>query len=70
MKRHYSVGEAAKLKGCTRQAIHAAIKSERIEAVAEQVTKTVWKINGASLKSFTPNPNMKRSGRKSNGATD
>ena len=49
MKRngYITVNEAAKLKGCSRQAIHGAIKSERLEA--KTVESVVWLVSVKSL---------------------
>lgn len=58
-----TVAEAAKLKGCSRQAIHAAIKAGRIKGVAKIVETTLWKVDTRSLAGFIPNPNMRRNGR-------
>lgn len=59
-QRYITVGEAAKRKGCTRQAIHAAIKAERLEAEAEVVSKRVWKVCAKSLAELKVNPRMQR----------
>jgi hypothetical protein len=62
-KEMVTIAEAAKLKNCSRQAIHAAIRSNRLEGVPETVTTTIWHVTSKSLAQFKPNPNMQRSGR-------
>ncbi len=58
-----TINEAAKLKGVSRQAIHAAIASGKI-TVVERRQSTVRKyIAPAVLAAFHPNPKMKRAGR-------
>ena len=59
-----TVNEAARIKGCSRQAIHAAIKSNRLEAVPQTVVKTEWKVCPKSLAQLRINPNMRRQGRR------
>lgn len=60
-----TIAEAADLKGCSRQAIHAAIRAGRLKGVPERVEVVLWKVDSRSLDDFKPNPNMKRPGRKS-----
>lgn len=57
-----TINDAAKMKGVSRQAINAAIKSGKLETVTVDVPHT--RIVLSSLKKFEPNPNMKRAGRK------
>jgi len=61
-----TINEAAALKGISRQAIHAAIKSGKLETVTVEVPHI--RVVMASLKKFEPNPNMKRAGRPRNGS--
>jgi hypothetical protein len=65
MKRNdlITVNEAARIKGCSRQAIHAAIKSNRLEAVSKPVESVVWLVSTKSLANLVINPNMRREGR-------
>ena len=62
-KKYISVNEAARIKGCSRQAIHNAIQTNRLEAVAETVEKVEWKVSVVSLARLVINPNMRRVGR-------
>jgi len=64
MRRLITVSEAAKRKGVSRQAIHAAIRANKLEGVSEVVQKVIWKVTVTSLNGYEPNPNMKRPGRK------
>jgi hypothetical protein len=57
-----TINDAAKLKGISRQAIHAAIRAGKLETVTVDVPHK--RVVLASLKKFQPNPNMKRAGRK------
>jgi hypothetical protein len=57
-----TINDAAKLKGVSRQAIHAAIKAGKLQTIT--IDQPVTRIIFASLKKFEPNPNMKRAGRK------
>ncbi len=59
-----SVNEAAKRKGVSRQAIHAAIASGRIDVIKRRVTLTKKLITVEALEAWTPNPNMKRPKRE------
>lgn len=70
MKRngYITVNEAARIKGCSRQAIHGAIKSKRLEAKTEK--SVVWLVNAKSLAKLVINPNMKRAGRPAKGVRD
>jgi len=51
-----SVNEAAKLKGCSRQAIHYAISKGRLLYTTERVV--VYKVSANSLAKLEINPNM------------
>lgn len=59
-----SINEAAKLKGVSRQAVHAAIAAGKISVVKHRVTVTRSLITPAALDAWNPNPNMKRPGPK------
>lgn len=67
-KQFVTVAEAAKAKGCSRQAIHAAIKADRLKAVTETVSTVIWKVESKSLAQLVINPRMKRDGRPRKGA--
>jgi predicted site-specific integrase-resolvase len=58
-----TINEAAKLKGVSRQAIHAAIEAGRIECV-EVVTKSK-RITPKALAAFHPNPNRIKAAKSS-----
>lgn len=62
-----TINEAAKLKGVSRQAVHAAIAAGTIEVVKRRVTTTRKLIEPEVLDAWEPNPKMKRPGRKPNG---
>jgi hypothetical protein len=67
--RTVTINRAAEIKGVTHQAIRAAIRAGKLETVEVQIPDT--QITLTSLNRFTPNPNMKRAGRKpSNGKTE
>jgi len=56
-----TITEAAKIKGVTRQAIHAAIRADKLRTVIVDVpTRMVVR---QSLNHWQPNGNMKRAGR-------
>jgi hypothetical protein len=59
-----TMAEAARLKGCSRQAIHAAIKRGDLMASMQIVQVTVWAVDKKSLSNWKPSPNMQRAGRK------
>jgi predicted DNA-binding protein (UPF0251 family) len=63
--RTVTINDAARLKGVSRQAIHAAIKAGRLKTITVDVPQT--RVIASSLKKFEPNPNMKRAGRKASG---
>jgi len=56
-----SVNEAAKLKGCSRQAIHYAISKGRLQYMTERVV--VYKVSTNSLAKLEINPKMQRTTR-------
>jgi uncharacterized paraquat-inducible protein A len=62
-ERFIPVAEAARLKGCSRQAIHAAIQAERLTAKTKAVKGVVWLVGEKSLAKLVINPKMKRNGR-------
>lgn len=66
MKRngYITVNEAARIKGCSRQAIHNAIRTERLTAIARKVEKVEWQVCPKSLAKLVINSNMKRAGRR------
>ena len=47
---------AAKEKGCSRQAIHAAIKAGKLQAV--KIPTVVYEVTRESLEKWHPNPKM------------
>lgn len=57
-----TVAEAARKKGVTRQAIHAAIKAGRLPVV--QVGSIALRITPEALSGLEINPNKQSSGRK------
>lgn len=57
-----TINDAAKMKGVSRQAINAAIKSGKLLTITVDLPHK--RIILSSLKKFEPNPNMKRAGRK------
>jgi hypothetical protein len=56
-----SVNEAARIKGCSRQTIHRAIQTQKLEAKTENTI--IWKVSLRSLAKLKLNPKMKRAGR-------
>lgn len=56
-----TINEAAALKGVSRQAVHAAIKAEKLETVIVEIPST--RVTRKSLNQWQPNENMKRAGR-------
>jgi predicted DNA-binding protein YlxM (UPF0122 family) len=56
-----TINEAAKIKGVSRQAIHAAIKAGKLRTIMVDVPMRM--IVRQSLKHWQPNGNMKRAGR-------
>lgn len=61
--KYISVNEAARIKGCSRQAIHNAIQTERLVAIPETVEKIEWKVCPKSLAQLKINPKMQQAGR-------
>jgi len=53
-----TVNQAARIKGCSRQAIHAAIKAKRLPVKKERAI--IYKIDPADLEALKINPNMQR----------
>jgi predicted DNA-binding protein YlxM (UPF0122 family) len=66
--RFISVSEAAKLKDCSRQAIHYAIAKGRLLYTTERVV--VYKVSANSLAKLEINANMKRVGRPTRKASE
>ena len=67
------VNEAARIKQCSRQAIHYAIQSGRLKATPETASTVIWRICPKSLAQLKINPKMQtggRNGRVTNGRKD
>jgi len=64
MKRHdlITVNEAARLKGLTRQAIHAAIEQGRLEHVIVSVSVKAKRVTPEALAAFQPNEKRRAAG--------
>ena len=59
--RFITVNEAARLKGCSRQAIHYAIGKGKLLYTTERMV--VYKVSANSLAKLEINANMQRAGR-------
>lgn len=59
-----TISDAARIKGVTRQAVHAAIKSGKLKTVTVTIKTPCVVIAGQSLDHWQPNPNMRRAGRR------
>ena len=57
-----TINEAAEIKGVSRQAIHAAIRTGRLGYI--EVTTIAKRIEPKALAAFKINPNMQLAGRK------
>ena len=62
----YTITEAAKKLGISRQAVHAAIKRGLIEAERGEIVQTVWLIPAKSLKSYRVSDVHQSVGKKNN----
>ena len=56
-----SVAEAAGQKGCSRQAVHYAIKARKIDA--ERIGKVNAVVVNQTFNDWKPNPNMQKGGK-------
>lgn len=61
MTQTVTINDAARIKGVSRQAVHAAIKAEKLDIVIVEVPSK--RITRKSLNQWQPNLNMKRAGR-------
>lgn len=62
MVRTITINELAKIKGVSRQAVHAAIKAGKLETVTVEIPSVRVVVKSANA--WQPNDNMKRAGRK------
>ena len=61
---YITIADAAKIKGCTRQAVHAAVKRGDLIAAPQIVQTKVWTVDKKSLSKWKPNPrSVKNAGR-------
>jgi len=65
-KKTYTVAEAAKIKGISRQAVHLAIKNGTLKAKEKKVTRSEWLISAADLEKYQPSDRHQASGKKNN----
>lgn len=56
----YTITEASRKLGITRQAVHDAIQKGNLQAKKTEVTQTVWLIPKAALKKYQKNYSRKR----------
>lgn len=71
-KKRYSIAEAAKELGLTRQTVHAAIRQKRLKAKrgtfeVERIVKTKmkgWTIDEADLRAYEISPQHQEAGKK------
>src|SRR6266513_2234936 len=65
-KTSYTVAEAAKAKGISRQAVHLAIKKGVLKAREKKVIRSEWLISSADLEAYQPSDRHQASGKKNN----
>lgn len=69
-KTHYTVTEAAKKLGISRQAVHEAIRKGQLKAKQGQITKTIvqstrgWVITEDALRTYKVSPLHQHAGKK------
>jgi excisionase family DNA binding protein len=63
-KKTYTITEAAKRLGISRQAVHEAIKKGLLEAEQVEVVQSVWQIPAQSLKTYRVSQSHKQRGEK------
>jgi hypothetical protein len=61
---YITIADAARIKGCTRQAVHAAVKRGDLLAAPQIVQTKIWTVDKKSLAKWAPNPrSVKNAGR-------
>jgi excisionase family DNA binding protein len=65
-KQFYTIAEAAKILGVSRQAVHLAIKKGALKAREKKVSKSEWLISAEDLESYRPSNRHQASGKKNN----
>jgi hypothetical protein len=51
-KKTFTIAEAAKKLGISRQAIHEAIKTDKLKAKRGRVVKIVWLVSVSAIKNY------------------
>ena len=65
-KKTYTITEAAKKLGISRQAVHLAIKKGALKAQAKKVVEVVWSIPAKSLELYSVSALHQTAGKKNN----
>ena len=60
----YTITEAAKKLGVSRQTVHGAITKGRLEALKGEITQTVWLVPESSIKHYLEIYSRKRRQKK------
>jgi predicted DNA-binding protein (UPF0251 family) len=63
-KKEFTITEAAKKLGVSRQAVHVAIKKGSLKARAKKVAEVVWYITSGSLESYRVSGLHQAAGKK------
>jgi predicted DNA-binding protein (UPF0251 family) len=62
----YTITEAAKKLGISRQAVHLAIKKGALKARAKKIVEVIWQIPADSLESYRVSALHQTAGKKNN----
>lgn len=60
----YTLTEAAKKLGISRQAVHEAIQKGQLKAEKTEVTQTIWLIPESAIQDYHVSASHKRRGKK------
>jgi excisionase family DNA binding protein len=63
-KKNFTIAEAAKKLGISRQAVHEAISTHKLKAKKGKVVRTVWLISSADLKTYQVSLSHQQRGKK------
>ncbi len=63
-KKHFTITEASKKLGISRQAVHEAIRKGQLRAEKGQIVVSAWLIPQTALKSYRVSLSHKRRGSK------
>jgi predicted DNA-binding protein (UPF0251 family) len=63
-KTHFTITEAAKKLGISRQAIHDAIQKGQLKAKRGQIVQTAWILSASAIESYQVSLRHKTAGKK------